>query len=503
MTLRPRLVARRHAFSTSSRRWQTTPKLVVETPKTPPLRILFCGSDEFSIYSLYALYKLPSTIVKSIDVVCKTPRRTGRGLKNLTSPLIAEAATAISLPLHQISTFTSWAPPRPIDLIIAVSFGLLIPPRILSLARYGGLNVHPSFLPDLYGPAPIHWAMLHRDQHTGVTVQTLHPREFDQGHIVAQSERPGVNLVYASAAGKGPLARNVERLGLLGADVLRDAIVEGRFLDLPETEKDEVGKEGREGARHARKVKPMDRKFNAKEWDAEHVLLRDAVLGRLWNDETFQALKRIQVEAEMTDEAHINAAIAKAQGKRTVFNAWQDFTDEVLDIRRRDPTKRKLWHERIRLPGVSGKKTLDGESRLKVGMESRGSTEEHTASKDSVPDSAAKAGTKEADIDGTSASTGEAGSELVTSDTTPATLGNNVLLLCLEPRVWILVFRTKDGRYVGPQYAKAEGSVTVPIGVYISGAVTAVINRRRKDVEKQRGVKTMRLPRNEHGVYEA
>lgn len=43
-------------------------------------------------------------------------------------------------------------PPKPqgmpINLIVAVSFGLFVPPRILGAAKYGGLNVHPSMLPE-------------------------------------------------------------------------------------------------------------------------------------------------------------------------------------------------------------------------------------------------------------------------------------------------------------------------------------------------------------------
>ena len=49
-----------------------------------PLRILFCGADEFSIYSLRALHALQKQspqIVKSIDVVCRPDKRTGRRLK--------------------------------------------------------------------------------------------------------------------------------------------------------------------------------------------------------------------------------------------------------------------------------------------------------------------------------------------------------------------------------------------------------------------------------------
>ena len=37
---------------------------------------------------------------------------------------------------------------EPINLIIAVSFGLFVPPRILKSAEFGGINIHPSLLPE-------------------------------------------------------------------------------------------------------------------------------------------------------------------------------------------------------------------------------------------------------------------------------------------------------------------------------------------------------------------
>ena len=54
------------------------------TKTSNPLRILFCGSDEFSIASLRAIHnehlRNPKTIA-SIDVVHRPGKRTGRGLK--------------------------------------------------------------------------------------------------------------------------------------------------------------------------------------------------------------------------------------------------------------------------------------------------------------------------------------------------------------------------------------------------------------------------------------
>ena len=51
-----------------------------------PLKILFCGADDFSIYSLRALRELQRTkpdVVESIDVVCRPDKRVGRGLKQM------------------------------------------------------------------------------------------------------------------------------------------------------------------------------------------------------------------------------------------------------------------------------------------------------------------------------------------------------------------------------------------------------------------------------------
>ena len=56
-----------------------------------PLRILFCGSDAFSIASLTALNEAKNSVpglIESIDVVHRPAKRTGRGLKVLTEGML-------------------------------------------------------------------------------------------------------------------------------------------------------------------------------------------------------------------------------------------------------------------------------------------------------------------------------------------------------------------------------------------------------------------------------
>jgi hypothetical protein len=77
--------------------------------------------------------------------------------------------------------------PGGINLILAVSFGLFVPPRLLSAAKYGGLNLHPSLLPDLRGPAPLQHTLLAGRSLTGVSLQTLDHQQFDHGMVLAQT----------------------------------------------------------------------------------------------------------------------------------------------------------------------------------------------------------------------------------------------------------------------------------------------------------------------------
>lgn len=161
-----------------------------EKKASDPLRILFCGSDDFSGASLKALYEEHRTnpgLVESIDVVVRPGKPTGRGYKVIREVPIKALATSLGLPVHERDTFTGWEMPSATNLIIAVSFGLFVPPRLLGAAKYGGLNVHPSLLPAYRGPAPLHHILLDGVQTTGVTLQTLDETSFDRGVILARN----------------------------------------------------------------------------------------------------------------------------------------------------------------------------------------------------------------------------------------------------------------------------------------------------------------------------
>tara|TARA_R110002003_G_scaffold72_5_gene6716 strand:+ start:6847 stop:7650 length:804 start_codon:yes stop_codon:yes gene_type:complete len=174
-----------------------------------------------------------------------------------------------------IDTFTGWTPPVRLDLIIAVSFGLFVPPRILGLAKYGGINVHPSLLPDLRGPAPLEHAIIRGRSHTGVSVQTLHPQSFDHGTILAQTPAPGIEIaVDTTAAALG------EELQEVGARMLVHVIKNNCFIP-PHKDSGWCANSGRP-IHHAPKITKQDQfvDFSVKTMDA--ILALQNALSDTW-----------------------------------------------------------------------------------------------------------------------------------------------------------------------------------------------------------------------------
>ncbi|KND89753.1 Methionyl-tRNA formyltransferase, mitochondrial [Tolypocladium ophioglossoides CBS 100239] len=243
-----------------------------------PLRILFCGSDAFSCESLRALHGehvRDGRLVEALDVMVLPPRRTGRGFKQIREVPCKAVAEELGLRVHQRDTFRRWELPEGTNLIIVVSFGLFVPPRILSSAKYGGLNVHPSLLPDLRGPAPIHHAMLRGDEHIGISLQTLDDRAFDHGTVLAQTPAPGLAMQPGAS-----IQEVIHEAAVQGAQMLVQGLRDGVHVP-PHVA---VGGQlhGREPT-HAPKVTKADAQVDWARWtSAEEFTRRVRVFSSVW-----------------------------------------------------------------------------------------------------------------------------------------------------------------------------------------------------------------------------
>lgn len=82
------------------------------------------------------------------------------------------------------------------DVILVSCYPKLIPNAILSLAKHGAFNLHPSLLPKYRGPSPLFWQIRDGISNYGVTLHRMNSC-FDTGNIVLQENlkiRDGIHI---------------------------------------------------------------------------------------------------------------------------------------------------------------------------------------------------------------------------------------------------------------------------------------------------------------------
>jgi len=75
------------------------------------------------------------------------------------------------------------------DFLFSFYYRRLLKAPLLALPRHGALNMHGSLLPRYRGRAPVNWAVLHGERHTGATLHYMTDKP-DAGDIVAQQRVP-------------------------------------------------------------------------------------------------------------------------------------------------------------------------------------------------------------------------------------------------------------------------------------------------------------------------
>lgn len=154
------------------------------------MRVVFAGTPEFALPSLDAIVENGHQLV---GVLTQPDRPAGRGRRLQPSP-VKQRAQALGVPVQQPDSlkddaaFAALAALEP-EVMVVVAYGMLLPPRVLELPRYGCLNVHASLLPRWRGAAPIARAILAGDNETGVTIMQM-DAGLDTGPMLARRSCP-------------------------------------------------------------------------------------------------------------------------------------------------------------------------------------------------------------------------------------------------------------------------------------------------------------------------
>ncbi|KAF8818265.1 methionyl-tRNA formyltransferase [Rickettsia endosymbiont of Cardiosporidium cionae] len=145
------------------------------------------GSGEFAVKSFEQIVNSKSH--KIAAVFTQNPKEGGRGMNLLRTP-IHKKALEHNIPVYTPSDIRTKYILELIsgihaEIIVVVSYGYILPKTILSLKKYGCINIHPSKLPRYRGPTPIENAILNGDKETAVSIIQM-DENMDSGDIIAQ-----------------------------------------------------------------------------------------------------------------------------------------------------------------------------------------------------------------------------------------------------------------------------------------------------------------------------
>ena len=195
------------------------------------MRLIFMGTPDFAVTCLDAV------IAAGHDVACvitQPDRPKGRGNK-LVAPPVKVRAEALQIAVHQpesvkdeafLTLLQSYEP----EAVVVVAYGRILPQAVLTLPRYGCLNVHGSLLPRYRGAAPIQWTVLNGEAEAGVSIQQM-DAGMDTGAILAKSA-----LAVTDEDTTGTL---FTKLAQLGAELLVQTLADvqaGRVTPEPQQE---------------------------------------------------------------------------------------------------------------------------------------------------------------------------------------------------------------------------------------------------------------------------
>lgn len=181
------------------------------------MKIVFMGTPDFAVP---CLEKLICDKHDVIGVFTQPDKPKGRGY-TLTPPPVKVTALKNNIEVYQPKTLrdgqtldilTELNP----DAIIVVAYGKILPKEILSIPKYGCINIHASILPKYRGAAPIQWSVINGETQTGVTSMCM-DEGLDTGDMLLTGT---VDIGENETAGELH-----DKLSNLGANVLSDTLV--------------------------------------------------------------------------------------------------------------------------------------------------------------------------------------------------------------------------------------------------------------------------------------
>ncbi|MBR3103248.1 MAG: methionyl-tRNA formyltransferase [Lachnospiraceae bacterium] len=214
------------------------------------MKIVFMGTPDYAATALEAILQAGYEVT---GVVCQPDKPKGRSGALAACP-VKECALKYNLPVFQPERIkrpeaVAELKKFPADVFVVAAFGQILSEEILTMPKYGCINIHASLLPKYRGAAPIQWCIVDGEKETGVTIMQM-DAGIDTGDILFTKK---VEITEEETGGS-----LFDKLSQAGAELIVEA--------LPKIEAGEVNPVKQEEAlsNYARMLKKEDGQINWK-----------------------------------------------------------------------------------------------------------------------------------------------------------------------------------------------------------------------------------------------
>ena len=156
------------------------------------MKIIFLGCNKFSKEILLELIKNKFDII-SIFSIPKNFKINNEKIKNYNFVNLNLIAKKHNIDFNYINNnkelleYKSYIKDLKPDIILILGWYYIIPKEILNIPKYYTCGIHASLLPNYSGWAPLVWAIIKGEKHTGITLFKM-TQKVDEGDIIAQEK---------------------------------------------------------------------------------------------------------------------------------------------------------------------------------------------------------------------------------------------------------------------------------------------------------------------------
>ena len=149
------------------------------------MRIVFFGTPSSClpiVKNIYCRFDLSLMIAKSSKLILSRRERNESKLEVFSNSENINYLTPDKFDSSFIQNLYSIEP----DIFVVCAYGKILNKKVLSIPKYGTINIHPSLLPKYRGPSPVQYSIKNLDVHTGFTFIKM-DEGIDTGDILFKS----------------------------------------------------------------------------------------------------------------------------------------------------------------------------------------------------------------------------------------------------------------------------------------------------------------------------